>query len=166
MQCPSSPSSSVPPALGSCLHLRHPASPTGLFPGWVLQRQAPWCFVGLRGPWAGTTNPQLCVHLGKEGAQESMEPVLWSRPGARAQGALGPVSVLTCTMTFRGTLGPSPLHSLSPPEYLGSGWGGGRQGGGIGPPWRALGREGLSSHPKHSQCKWKADSFPFLRRRD
>lgn len=62
--------------------------------------------MGLWGPWAGTTSPQFCVHLGKEGSQESMEPVLWSRPGARAQGALGPIPVLTCKMTFRATLGP------------------------------------------------------------
>lgn len=74
---------------------------------------------GPRGPWAGTTSPQLCVHLGKKGAQESMGPVLWSRLGARAQGALGPLLVLTCKMTFRATLQASLLHSLSLPEHLG-----------------------------------------------
>lgn len=81
-----------------------------------------------RGPWAGTTSPQLCMHLGKKGAQESMEPVLWSRLGARAQGALGPLLVLTCKMTFRATLQPFLLHSLSPPEHLGEWQGGGDMG--------------------------------------
>lgn len=93
--------------------------------------------MGLRGPWAGTTSPQFCVHLGKEGSQESMEPVLWSRPGARAQGALGPIPMLTCKMTFRATLGP---FSTSP---LMGGDGGGR--GGVCSPQRAHEKEVLSS---------------------
>ena len=54
--------------------------------------------------------------------------MLWSRLGARAQGALGPIPVLTCKMTFRATLGPSLLYSLSPPQYVGNGRGGGWHG--------------------------------------
>lgn len=50
-----------------------------------------------------------------------MEPVLWSRLGARVQGALGPIPVLTCKMTFRATLRPSLLCSISSPEHLGNG---------------------------------------------
>lgn len=52
--------------------------------------------------------------------------MLWSRLGARAQVALGPLLVLTCKMTFRATLLPSLLHSASPLEHLGGmgrGWG-------------------------------------------
>lgn len=98
---------------------------------------------GHRGPWAGTTSPQLCVHLGKKGAQESMEPVLWSRLGARAQGAVRPLPVLTFKMTFRATFQPPLLHSP-----LQSIWGNG-QGGvtwdGVCAPRREHGKEGPSS---------------------
>lgn len=108
------------------------------------------------------------MHLGKEGAQESMKPVLWSRLGASAKGALGPIPVLTCKMTFRATLQPSLLHSLSSPQH----WVMGREGvawDGIYAPWRghekgALPPAAHHSHSRPSQCQWKAGSFPFLRR--
>lgn len=53
--------------------------------------------------------------------------MLWSRLGARTQGALGLLPVLTCKMTFRAMLGPSLLCSLSPQSICGmgevGGWG-------------------------------------------
>lgn len=116
--------------LGSCVHPQRSSQPalSGLFPWVGPVGLGPVEPCGLRGPWAGTTSPQFCVHLGKEGAQESMEPVLWSRLKARVQGALGPIPVLTCKMTFRATLWPSLLHSLSPPEHSGNGKAGGWHG--------------------------------------
>lgn len=90
----------------------------GLLLGWIL-----W----LRSLWAGTMSPRLCGHLGKEGTQESMESVLWSRLGARTQGAPGPLPVLTCKMTFRAMVEPSLLCSLYPQSICGmgevGGWG-------------------------------------------
>lgn len=104
-----------------------------------------------RGPWAGTTSPQFCMHVGKEGAQESMEPVLWPRLGARVQGGLGPIPVLTCTMTFRASLRPSLLCSLPPPERLGKGT-------------RERGSSLPLLPPKALSVQVESRSFPFLRR--
>lgn len=53
--------------------------------------------------------------------------MLWSRLGARTQGAPGPLPVLTCKMTFRAMFQPSLLFSLSPQSICGmgevGGWG-------------------------------------------
>lgn len=121
---------------------------------------------GARGPWAGTTSPQLCMHLGKEDAQESMGPVLWSRLGAKVQGGLGPIPVLTCKLTFRATLRPSPLCSLSPPEPLGNGQEGVAWGG-LCAPQRGHEKEdpsSLCSYHRHSQCGGKP-LLPISQRR-
>lgn len=106
---------SIPPAPGSVSSQPALAS----FPGRVL-----WGSCGLRGLWAGIMIPRLCDHPEKEGAQESMESVLWSRLGARARGTSGPLPVLTRKMTFRATLRPSLLCSFHP-EHLENGQGGG-----------------------------------------
>lgn len=116
-QHPSLPSSSlVPPPRGTVYTHGHPSDQL-----WPPSPGGPY---GARGLWAGAVSPRLRMHLGKEGVQESMEPVLWPRLGARVQGALGPTPVLTWKVTFRAAPRPPLLCSLSLQSIWGMGRGG------------------------------------------
>lgn len=71
--------------------------------------------------------------------------MLWSRLGARTQGAPGRVPMLTCKMTFRAIFQPS-LLSLSPQSICGMGEVGG----------------GLGSHDGISAPRRTEERRPFL----
>lgn len=154
MQHPFLPSSSLYQLLGNCVH--------------------PWPSIH---PSIQLWPPSLGGSMGQRPVGRSHEPTAlhasWERGCPRVNGACvvvqarsqdargsGPIPVLTCKMTFRATLHPSLLCSISSPEHLGNG----RvvvaaACSGLCAPRREHEKVGPSSpcsHLRHSQCQWKA----------
>lgn len=88
----------------------HPALAS--FPGWVLWDQGP----------VGRSHEPTALHASWErGCPRVNGACVVVQAGSQGARGSGPIPVLTCTMTFRASLRPSLLRSISSPEHWGMG---------------------------------------------